>query len=297
MQNILKKLIYFSFLLTFSSAFVFAEESYSIDYYGIVSQKIDNNIAKMTSDLYFTQLSEIQNITVYDKRNTPYRSVAPDCKNIDTENLIFYSEITENEDESWTVSFNIYNKENNNTYTKTKNYDKFHKILIDSKNELKNTVQNLLEGDPTLLNNANQKEKTEVKNETPKLGKKIKIKSIESLFGTWVGESSIDKRVIYRGGRGLVIFKNGASMNITVSIEEKNGEQQIVLNQKGSSNASFYPDLPRKIALDAAVAAPPIKWTMTLYENMIMVGTKHTLIQDKDSYKIGNIPVIWTKIN
>ena len=295
MQNILKKLIYFPLFLIILNAVLFAEETYNIDYYGIVSQEIDNNMAKMTSDLYYTQLSELPNYTVYDKRNTPCRSEAPDCKSIETENLIFYSEITKTNDESWNVSFNIFNNTNQNTYSKNKTYDSFYKILIESKNELKLTVKNLVQGDPTLLKLDSEDKKVQTKKDNLELGTKIRIKSPEALSGTWEGETNIDKIVILRGGRGFVIFNNGASMNITVTIEDNNGNQEIIIKQKSNSNASFYPELPRKIALDAAIAAPPIKWIMTLYDNMVMMGTKNTLVQDNDSYKIGTIPVVWKK--
>ena len=299
MQNILKKLIYFPLFLIITSTFIYAEDSFNIDYYGIVSQEIDNNMAKMTSDLYYTQLSELlPNCTVYDKRNTPCKSEAPDCKNIDTENLIFYSEITKQNDTSWTVSFNVFNGKTKQTFAKNKVYDSFYKILIESKNELKLIVNKLVEGDPSLLKTEdNSPSISKPKSEDVIIGKKLKIKSTEELSGTWNGESSIDKIVILRGGRGFVIFDNGASMNISVTIENTNDEQEIVIKQKSNSNASFYPELPRKIALDAAIAAPPIKWTMTLYDDMVMRGTKNTLVQDNDSFKIGNIPVIWEKIN
>lgn len=255
-------------------------------------------MAKMTSDLYYTQLTELlPDYTIYDKRNTPCRSETPNCQAIDTDNLIFYSEITQETDESWTVSFNVYNKDKNNTFCKYKTYDSFYKILIESKNELKLTVRNLVEGDSAFIKQESNSETPTPKDTEIVLGNKLVIKTTEELSGTWQGEDSIDKIVILRGGRGFVIFKNGASMNITVTIEENNGEQSITIKQKSNSNASFYPELPRKIALEAAIAAPPIKWSMTLYDNMVMEGIKNTLVQDNDSFKIGNIPVIWKKIN
>ena len=43
-------------------------QPYNIDYYGIVSSEIDDNMAKMLSDLYYTQFQEISSFNVTDKR-------------------------------------------------------------------------------------------------------------------------------------------------------------------------------------------------------------------------------------
>ena len=100
-----------------------------------------------------------------------------------------------------------------------------------------------------------------------------------------------------RGGRGFVIFNNGASMNITVELSGKEGGKKVVITQKGNSNASFYPDLKRTAALSAAVSARPIKWTLTLTDNNTLKGTKETLLPDGDNYKEGSISVIWNRLN
>ena len=72
----------------------------------------------------------------------------------------------------------------------------------------------------------------------------IVVMTLDTLAGTWTGDTLIDKIVILRGGKGFVIFKNGASMNIVISI---NGSSVTVI-QKGRSNASFYPELSRELA-------------------------------------------------
>ena len=64
----IRKIIFINiFLILFSTAGLYAQ-NYDIDYYGVVSKEIDTNMAKMTSDLYYTQLSEINNFNITDKR-------------------------------------------------------------------------------------------------------------------------------------------------------------------------------------------------------------------------------------
>ena len=296
MKNILKKLIYLQIFLFIFSAGLFAQ-SYNIDYYGIVAQSLDNNMAKMTSDLYYTQLSEISNFTVYDKRTTPSRTSTPDFSSLSTDNLIFYAEIEkDSQEDKWSVIFSVVDKGKNQQYSKSKTYDSFYKILMESKNELRATIKELVEENPELRKiDSNIGDSKGAPGSSSKSGTKITVKSYEDLSGTWKGEKNIDKVVLLRGGRGFVIFDNGASMNVTVAIE--NNGNSITIQQKGNTNASYFTELPRSIALDAAISAPPIKWTMSLMDNSTMEGIKTTLIPDNSSFKVGSIPVQWEKIN
>ena len=241
-----KKSILSAILLIFTA--VLSAQSYNIDYYGIVSTEIDANMSKMTSDLYFTQLSEINNFSVSDKRTTPNLSERPDASEFAEGKLSFFTLIT------------------------------------------KDTIKQLIEND-----NAATGISTSIQESgTPK---SAKIASTEELSGTWSGEDSINKIVIMRGGRGCVIFNNGASMNITVELSGSESNRTVTVIQKGNSNASFYPDLKRTAALSAAVSAAPIKWTLTLTDTNTLKGIKNTLLPDGDDYKEGTIPVVWTKLN
>ena len=64
------------------------------------------------------------------------------------------------------------------------------------------------------------------------------------------------------------------------------------------SNASYYPDLPRELALKNAATASPIKWDLTLTSSSTLKGTKTTLVENTDSengVKKGTFNVEWTK--
>ena len=102
----------------------------------------------MTSDLYFTQLSEINNFSVEDKRESPLLENQPDVGLFSEESLAFFAKISKNNsDESWSVEFHVIDKKNDEEHIKKKNYASFYKILMESKNELKETIKQLIEND------------------------------------------------------------------------------------------------------------------------------------------------------
>ena len=84
-------------------------QPYNIDYYGIVSSEIDDNMAKMLSDLYYTQFQEISSFNVTDKRTQDCLKTIPSNDSIDSSNFSFYSIITK-ENAKWISNLTIKNK-------------------------------------------------------------------------------------------------------------------------------------------------------------------------------------------
>ncbi|SFI51365.1 hypothetical protein SAMN04487775_102131 [Treponema bryantii] len=288
-KDFFKKSVIISIILFITTAL--NAQSYNIDYYGIVSTEIDANMSKMTSDLYYTQLSEINNFSVSDRRSSPSLSERPDAANFSDGKLSFFTLITkDSKSDKWITTYYVVDKTKNEEHSKKKTYDSFYKILMEPKDVLKDTIKQLIENDSSTT------AITASINDTGSI-KGTSIASTEELSGTWGGEDNINKIVIMRGGRGFVIFNNGASMNITVELSGSADNKKVVITQKGNSNASFYPDLKRTAALSAAVSAKPIKWTLTLTDNNTLKGLKDTLLPDGDSYKEGSISVIWTRLN
>lgn len=253
----------------------------------------------MTSDLYYTQLSEINNFSVEDKRESPILEKQPDAELFSEDSLAFFATISKNNaDESWAVTFHIIDKKNDEEHIKKKDYASFYKILMESKNELKETIKQLIENDKGNSIQISAQKQDSNKNQNyiieEKLSKSQKTVSLENLSGTWAGEENIDKIVILRGGRGFVIFKNGASMNILIKTSAS-APNQIVVTQNSKSNASFFPELPRNIALQVAVQAEPIQWILNINDENSLSGIKQTLIPDGDRWIKGEIPVEWSK--
>lgn len=291
MRNMKKQILLLTFTLFLTP--LFSETPYFIDFYGVTSADLDKNMADMTSDLYYTQLCEIKNFEVTDKRND-FEGV-PD-KNLLSENkLSFYTTISKKENSTkWITSLHIINPNQNTEYSASKEYDSYYKILMESKLELRESFISLIQ-DNSAKKPLNSSADTPVM-EIPFENASTPKASSENLAGTWQGEeneSFIEKILIMRGGRGFVIFKNGASMNISVKVS--NSDSLVTITQTGKSNASFFPDLPRQKAMEAALSAQPITWKLKLTNDNTLSGTKTTLLADGDSIEQGDLAVSWSR--
>jgi hypothetical protein len=151
--------------------------------------------------------------------------------------------------------------------------------------EAKSSLTSLLEGFTSSAMS------TPVLNDSTLKNTNIKL-SLDTLSGTWEGENLISKIVILRGGRGFVIYKNGASMNIAVSITNN----KVEAIQTSKQNASFFPDLPREVALLVAANAEPIKWTLSLIDENTLTGEKVTLMPVDNNAQRTIIPVKWIRV-
>lgn len=274
------------FLAVFISLPLYSQAKYSIDYYGIVADEVDDNMSKMTSDLYYTQLCEINTYTVEDKRTDIRMQSVPKTESFSDGKISFYAVITKKENSSkWISTISIYDSSKKSVFSEAKEYDSFYKILMEPKATLKETIQSLLSGSSSAVSQGSAGTSKGT----------AKVQSTEFLSGTWSGEDSIDKIVIMRGGRGFVIFKNGASMNITVEIQSAGSAQNIVITQNGKANASFFTEIPREVALKEAVNANPIKWVLQIDDDDTLSGTKTTLIPAGSTAETGTLNVTWKR--
>ena len=283
-QSIILKLFFALCITTVFCSNAFSQSKYSIDYFGIVADGVDDNMSKMTSDLYYSQLCEINDFTVQDKRTGIKMDAVPTNSSFEDGKLSVFAVITKKENSSkWISTISLYDSLRNAVYSEAKEYDSFYKILMEPKASLQQTISGLIAGKSTASNATADSGASK---------SQAKIQSTEVLSGTWSGEDSIDKIVIMRGGRGFVIFKNGASMNITVEIKSNN---DIEITQNGKANASFFTELPRELALKEAVNASPIKWILSLDDNDTLSGTKSTLILSDGTAQNGTLNVIWKR--
>lgn len=287
MKIFIKKAI-FTILFFAICLCMFGQQNASVAFFGIYSPDADKNMLSMTEDLYFKQLSDMD-LSIKDNRSDSFsenydskkEALFSECE----ETFAFFIIIRKNTSEKWECSINLRNIETKKTKSISKEYDSYYKILMDSKTNLKASIKSLFD--------ETEENQTIVK-------KSVSTKSVttESIAGTWTGEDAIAKIVIMRGGRGFVVFKNGATMNISVSITAfENNTNTINVKQNGSNNASFFTDLNRKLALESAVTAKPIEWNFLLQNDGTLKGEKSTLIEKNGTAENALIPVIWTKNN
>lgn len=305
-----KKIIFITFTLFFLNYFY--AETKTVDYYGVFSPDADKNMLKMTEDLFFTQLSEMD-FTLNDKRsfgaNTYSNPEEIDYSSATKNSLSFFVEIKREGDalSKWLCVISIKDNDSSSISNFKKEYDSYYKILMDSKTSVKKIFANLDDNQnmQTEQNRENQNnENTSQKSASVALNKTSEKETIpvsqDSLIGIWAGENFIDKIIIMKGGRGFIILKNGASMSVQVNIQtDDDGEKYVYIKQISHSNASYFPELPRETALEAAMSASPIEYKLKLTDKNVLEGTKTTLVLENENGKTvqGNINVTWHKTN
>lgn len=268
-------------------------ENLLVDYYGVVSASSDTNMLKMAQDVFFTQLKSIDGITVDDKRPDLSKASAslPDFVQTNA-SIYFYAEVTDQKNESgqtvWNCRFNAVTAADGITHSASENYESYYKILVGAKTAIEKVLSDLKSPSPEFASANKSNLAADFKTGV----------DIESLAGTWGGEPYADKIIILRGGRGFVIFKNGATMNIKISVKKNSAggkNTNLEISQVGKSNASFFPELPREQALQCAVSAPPITWNFSLTSADTLEGIKNTIIQTNDGTEHGTVNSIWTR--
>jgi len=210
----------------------------------------------MTQDLLYNQLLSFNDFNIIDKRTEKYIGT---ISGTNPSTIIFYAEINE-ENSTWICTFYAEQPMLKTKTSITNTYESYYKILTESKITLQQLF-NQLNNETITLPQISQNASSSL------------LPSFELISGTWTGEKNINKIVLLRSGKGFVIFNNGATMHIAIEITADN----IICTQTGKPNASFFPELPREIALVAAVNAKPIQWILTLSDDKTLVGTKQTL--------------------
>lgn len=258
------------------SVHVFSQETRKIGFYKLQSNSQESSTNKMTQDLFYTKLVAINTITPIDKREVDFKPTLSDL-----EPEVIYIEILHEELTQWICKVHHHNIAENTHKMKEIRVDSYYKILLDSKKLLEELI---FSNDKT---------------DSPETGAQSSMKlgiNIEQLSGTWNGESDIDKIMILRGGRGFIFFRNGATMNISLSTEN----DELIIQQTSKPNASFFPNLPREVALKTATTAKPIIWKFYQKEQNILEGKKYTVSASFEndtsiSLKEITIPVTWTR--
>lgn len=285
----LKKHIKRLLLIITATTGIATAESLQVDYYGVVSSSADTNMLKMAQDVFYTQLKSIDSIIVVDRRPDISKTLT-DFPQLDqnSSKIAFYAEIDEEKDlfnqTSWNCKFNAVTTKSGITRTKTEVFESYYKILVNAKNSIESLLDEFRKPEKP-IEDADRQNIEE---------NSLSSIDVESLAGTWTGEPGTDKIIILRGGRGFVIYKNGATMNIRISAG-KSGANSIEIQQTGKSNASFFTEIPREMALQYAPEAAPIVWDFKITSQSSLEGKKTTLLPDGAGAKRGTTNSTWTK--
>ncbi len=272
-----------------------AETLRKVDFYGVISPDADEGTVSMTDDLFYKQLED-RRLAVSDRRGADFsrqymETGSPDFSDSDPEAYAFFVYIRKDADADgqWSCSVNVRDPQSGKTSAYSRSYDSYYKILMEAKAAVAGAFAGLAAGGTDTSGRPAEKE-----------APAFAAGSTETVAGTWSGEQNIDKIVILRGGRGFIIFSNGASMTITVAVsQDESGSVRVQARQTGRSNASFFPELPRKVALESAIHANPVEWNLVLTSADRLEGTKTTLLQPESGGlpEEGQIDVSWTRRN
>ena len=261
----------------------FSEAKRNVIFFGAVSSSQDTATIKLTEDLYYSQLLSLTSFSVKNRRDVIWN---PDIANeyASTDSILFHAEIQE-QNSGWQCTLSALDMENGLAASKTFFYEGYYKILMDAKNSLLDLFDQLQNGSATAT--------TVEQAETEGIAQAISQISLEQLAGNWTGDSFITKIVIQKTGRGFVIFKNGATMNISVAVTGST----VTANQMSGSNASFFPELPREVALKNAKTASPVSWSFEITDWNTLTGTKQTLVMDETGTEPVEqaIPTVWSR--
>ena len=111
----------------------------------------------------------------------------------------------------------------------------------------------------------------------------VNVTNVDSLAGSWHGESGIEKVMILRGGRGVAVFSSGVSISLEILLSG----DDLLVRQKGSSTPRQFSDLPDAVAQQAANIAPPIEWRFRITpDQKTLSGTKKAVIFKNDGKNI-----------
>ncbi len=265
---------------------LFSDARRSVIFFGSISSSSDTSTIKLTEDLYYSQMISLSSFSVKNRRDVVWN---PSITNeyAETDAILFHAEIQE-QNSGWQCTLSALDMKDGLVSSKTFFYESYYKILMDAKNSLISLFEQLENGTAPIISLEEAEEAEEAS-----VNEALSNISIEQLAGNWQGDSFITKVVIQKTGRGFVIFKNGATMNITVAISGLT----VTANQVSGSNASFFPELPREIALKNAKTASPVSWSLEITDWNTLTGTKQTLVMnDAGTDPVEQaIPTVWSR--
>lgn len=257
----MKNVKVFFFLLFSISTHTVGAQLY---YYGVKSAALSDKNTELASNLFYEELKKVT-LDISDMRGKRK-------ENLDD---AFYVEIEKTGKEGLKCIF-VFLKDGKQI-TKMREYGSFYQMLVEPKDYLKAVFKEIQEEKSGSLPN---------KNVTPQ------ALTHESVQGEWKAEEGISKVILMRGGRGFVIFANGASMKVTSTIEGS----ALTVRQVGASNASYFPTIPREAAMKGAVSAQAVEWHFIMDGRGKLSGTKKTLlINEKGEPYMGETLVEWQR--
>lgn len=275
-------------LLLIMHSVVFSQTIPAVASYSLTPDQVPDHIAIGVNDLVFSFIRELRTYRVLDMRKEPLPN---DIGVPDGSDYIFYGTIVGRSDG---IKLELVLKGGPQMITRiiSRVYDNSSKILLESRM----LVRDLFDLSISLPDPEFPLQET-VKDEPVESETYSAIESLDTLAGTWIGEPGIEKIMILRGGRGVVVLSSGISLSVELSV---NGND-LYVKQKSALHMRQFLDLPDTVARKAVNVAPPLEWIMKLTSDQKKLsGIKKTVSIVNDgtdilSVKPDFLSVVWQR--
>ncbi len=275
-------------LLLIMHSVVFSQTIPAVASYSLVPDQVPDHIAIGVNDLVFSFIRELRTYRMLDMRKEP---LPHDIGVPDGSDYIFYGTISGRSDG---IKLELVLKGGPQMITRiiSRVYDNSSKILLESRMLVRDLFDlSISLPDPEFSLQEIVKEEP-VESETYTV-----IESLDTLAGTWIGEPGIEKIMILRGGRGVVVLSSGISLSVELSIDGNS----LYVKQKSALHMRQFLDLPDTVARKAVNVAPPLEWIMKLTSDQkTLSGIKKTVSIVNDgtdilSVKPDSLSVVWQR--
>jgi hypothetical protein len=254
-----------------------AQKIPSVAVFSLNSKNTPETAVKTANDVVFSFINEQRSYRIVDMRRDP---LPTDLSVPDGIDYVFFGTIEGQPDGirlelvlkggPWAITRKI-----------SRVYESTNRILLESRMLVRDLFdQSVALPDPALPDigdSSVESRSTEVPSQL------ITVEKVDSLAGSWHGETGIEKVLILRGGRGVAVFSSGVSISLEVLLS---GEDLLV-RQKGASTPRQFTDLPDAVAQQAANIAPPIEWRFRITpDQKTLSGIKKAVIFKNDGKNI-----------
>lgn len=264
-------------LFAIVAAFASAQESPSVAAYTLSGDDVGEHVVATVNDLVFSFIRELRTYQIRDMRK---ETLPRDLGVPDGMNYIFYGSI---QGQSDGIKLELILKGGPFQITRiiSRVFDNTNRILLESRMLVRDlfdlTIQ--LPEPPQLPENLSVLSEQKSPSST-------KVVTLDSLAGTWTGERGVEKILILRGGRGMVVLSSGISLSVELGIS---GNELIVKQKSGVTSRQFL-DLNDAVAKEAALLAPPLEWVFTIsYDSSILSGVKKNVSVKNDGITVLSI--------
>lgn len=273
-----------------------AEERPVVAAFSLVASDTPETVSRTVNDLVFSFVRELRDYRILDMRSEqlPANMAAPDGTD-----YIFYGYLV---NQTGGIQLELVLRGGPFAITRkiSRVYDNSNRILLESRMLVRDLFDQSVTLPDPVENSASPLVGSSGESLSPGNSHDLplqRVSSIDSLAGSWRGEEGVEKVMILRGGRGIIVLSSGISLSLDLQMSGTD----LLIRQKGSVTPRQFIDLPDPVARQAADIAPPLEWRfMITADQTRLSGTKKTVTVKNDGKNILTmepltVAVIWTR--